>query len=129
MPADVAALLYRSSKEALANVAKHSGADSVWIDLERRSCAGRPGVRLCVTDDGVGPVRAPSGDDVDTDGYGSGSRPASDADDDGRRGHLGLRLVRDRVEAAGGSFSLSPRPERGTVFCVDVPLDEGASPQ
>jgi two-component system, NarL family, sensor kinase len=126
MPADVAALLYRSSKEALANVAKHSEADCVWIDLERASPTGRPGVRLCVTDDGVGPVRE-VGDETERS---NGDRPSPGTDEDsGGRGHLGLRLVRDRVEEAGGAFSLSARPEGGTVFCVDVPLDEDAPPR
>jgi two-component system, NarL family, sensor kinase len=120
LPKDVAALLYRSSKEALANIAKHAEADRVWIEVAPTSHAGLPRVMLTVADDGIGIP--------DSDGHasanGNGQGPTSGDDGDSRgEPHLGLRLVRDRVIEAGGSFSLTPRPERGTVFCVDVPLE------
>jgi two-component system, NarL family, sensor kinase len=120
LPKDVAALLYRSSKEALANVVKHSEADRVWIELGPTSHAGVPRVQLTVADDGVG---LPGGDGH-ASANGNGQVPAA-TDDGGSRGepHLGLRLVRDRVIEAGGTFSVTPGLERGTVFCVDVPLE------
>jgi signal transduction histidine kinase len=120
LPKDVAALLYRSSKEALANIAKHAEADRVWIEVAPTSHAGVPRVMLTVADDGIGIP----GSDGHASANGNGQGPTSgDAADSRGEPHLGLRLVRDRVIEAGGSFSVTPRPERGTVFCVDVPLE------
>jgi two-component system NarL family sensor kinase len=124
LPKDVAALLYRSTKEALANVVKHAEADRVWIDLGPTSDDGMPRVKLTVADDGVGPAPREEHAGVSSNGHGSPS-----GDDDSPSGHhLGLRLVRDRVLEAGGTFSVTPGPERGTVFCVDVPLSENSPP-
>ncbi|GAA1388113.1 sensor domain-containing protein [Kitasatospora putterlickiae] len=56
LPAPVEATAYFSVCELLANAAKHSGAEQVWVDILYR--AGR--LRVTVTDDGVGvadPVR------------------------------------------------------------------------
>jgi len=120
LPKDIAALLYRSSKEALANIAKHAEADRVWIELTPTTHAGVPRVQLTVADDGIGLPAA----DGHASANGNGQVPASGDDGDARgEPHLGLRLVRDRVIEAGGTFSVSPRPERGTLFCVDVPLE------
>ncbi|MFC5667900.1 sensor histidine kinase [Kitasatospora misakiensis] len=49
-PAPVEATAYFSICELLANAAKHSGAEQVWVDIMYR--AGR--LRVTVTDDGVG---------------------------------------------------------------------------
>jgi len=125
LPKDIAALLYRSTKEALANIVKHAQADQVWIEVTPTTTGGEPRVRLTVADDGVGI----GGGDGHASANGNGSGPASHngAESSGDP-HLGLRLVRDRVIEAGGTFSVDPRPERGTVFCVDVPLREHAPP-
>ncbi len=133
LPKDIAALLYRSTKEALANIVKHAHADQVWIEVAPTTRAGEPRVQLTVADDGVGLGGGDARSDGHGDGHGSvngngnGSGPASRNGADGDP-HLGLRLVRDRVIEAGGTFSVDPRPERGTVFCVDVPLSEHAPP-
>ncbi|MFE7564690.1 sensor histidine kinase [Kitasatospora sp. NPDC057500] len=50
LPAPVEATAYFSVCELLANAAKHSGAEQVWVDILYR--AGR--LRVTVTDDGVG---------------------------------------------------------------------------
>ncbi|MEV7775554.1 histidine kinase [Kitasatospora sp. NPDC086791] len=49
-PAPVEAAVYFSVCELLANAAKHSGADQVWVDILYRAGS----LRVTVTDDGVG---------------------------------------------------------------------------
>src|ERR687886_8504 len=72
---DVTAVLYRTAKESLANVAHHARAKRAWITLEETELRGAPAVRLEVADDGVG-------------------FPATT--DKRSEGHLGLALLRDR---------------------------------
>ncbi|WP_308271247.1 histidine kinase [Kitasatospora sp. SUK 42] len=50
LPAPVEAAAYFSISELLANAAKHSGADQVWVDILYRAGV----LRVTVTDDGVG---------------------------------------------------------------------------
>ncbi|MFJ9845748.1 sensor histidine kinase [Kitasatospora sp. NPDC101155] len=50
LPAPVEAAAYFSICELLANTAKHSGADQVWVDILYRAGS----LRVTVTDDGVG---------------------------------------------------------------------------
>jgi signal transduction histidine kinase len=50
LPAPVEAAAYFSICELLANAAKHSGADQVWVDILYRAGS----LRVTVTDDGVG---------------------------------------------------------------------------
>lgn len=83
--------LLRVLREAIANASRHGGARSVRVEL-------RHGPALFVMDDGRGFV--PSAD-VRPDAY-------------------GLASMRERVEALGGTFSLSSLPQAGT--CVEVAL-------
>jgi two-component system NarL family sensor kinase len=102
-----AAVLYRTAREALANVARHAHADTVWICLEGTVVDGSPAVLLTIEDDGVGLT----GDaDPPTPG---------DAGD----GHLGLRLVHDRVVEEGGAVSVEDRSSGGTVLQAIVPVE------
>ncbi|RFU22993.1 sensor histidine kinase [Geodermatophilus marinus] len=96
-----AAVLYRTAREALTNVAKHAAAGVVWITLEEAVLHGRPAVRLEVADDGTG-------------------LPEDCADRRGE-GHLGLALLRDRVRDAEGEFTLGARAGGGTVLTAVVP--------
>jgi signal transduction histidine kinase len=90
-------LLYRVCQEALRNVEKHAGASHVAVSVRREGGAAV----LSVTDDGRGiPAEADPGE---------------------TEGHLGLRIVDDLVRDAGGSLSVAPRPEGGTVVVVEVP--------
>jgi two-component system, NarL family, sensor kinase len=95
----VTAAVYRSAKEALANVEKHARAQHVWIDLALTDGAA---LRLEVSDDGVG-IRG-------------------DRTDDHRAGHLGLRMLRARAEELGGVAQVRDRPGGGTSVEVVVPL-------
>jgi signal transduction histidine kinase len=100
--------LYRVSREVLANVLKHARATRVKLTATTlgggRSVEG-DGVRLVIADDGVG-----------TDVRRIDRR---------REGHLGLRLVIDRVHNAGGEFSLTSAPGQGTRVEAELPLTLG----
>jgi two-component system NarL family sensor kinase len=99
---ETAAALYRTAKETLANVATHARASSVWVCLEETELQGRPAVLLEVVDDGVG-------------------FPETGVD---RRseGHLGLRLVLDRVAHLGGQVELGRRPGGGAMVTAVFPV-------
>ena len=79
-------------REALSNLARHSGADHGQVEL----AVDDHEVRLTVLDDGVG---------IDP------GNPES-----------GLRNARRRAAALGGSLELTPRQPRGTSFVWRVPL-------
>ncbi|HZH20061.1 MAG TPA: ATP-binding protein [Geodermatophilus sp.] len=101
---EVTAVLYRTAKEALANVAHHAQAKRTWITLEETSLRGGRAVRLEIADDGVG-------------------FPAST--DKRAEGHLGLALLRDRVLDLGGTVTLGERPGGGALLTAVVPLHHG----
>jgi two-component system NarL family sensor kinase len=96
-PAD--GLLYRTARELLGNVVKHARADRVTVRLVRLDGVAH----LTVTDDGVGVT---GGDLAHRLG----------------EGHIGLTSHALRVEAAGGSLTLTPGPAGGTVAVVDLPV-------
>ena len=81
----LAEVLLRIVQEALTNAARHAGADTLRVALSRQGAGARDGVRLTLEDDGQ--VRGPL-------------RPGN-----------GLRGMRERVEACGGSldFAITPR--------------------
>jgi signal transduction histidine kinase len=81
--------------EALTNVAKHSGASAVQVDVD----ADDGLVRLDIRDDGVG-----------------GADPA--------RGS-GLVGLKDRVEAAGGTLHVQSHRGQGTSLAVELPIHAG----
>jgi signal transduction histidine kinase len=100
MHRDVAAALYRVAREALTNVAKHACAENVTVHLGRDPSTG--GVCLRVTDDGIG--------------------VAPGALDRFPRGHLGLRMLTDRVADLGGTLTLATDVDgRGTVAAAHLP--------
>ena len=103
---DVLTTLYRVAREALANVSEHALADWVQIDLGVGGTSGPDGqqtVHLVIVDNGIG----------------------LDPDDIDRRagGHLGLRLLKDRVENSGGTWSVTAGPDGGgTAVSAVLPL-------
>jgi signal transduction histidine kinase len=102
LPPELEQLAYRAVQEAVSNVVKHASAGSVRIAL-----ALGDGVLECsVDDDGVGAQP----DDVD--------RALG-------RGSLGLHLVRERVELAGGRFSVGLGLRCGTRFAFELPVPAG----
>lgn len=100
LPRDVTALMYRNAQEALRNVAAHSHAAHVRVDL--RFCNDHH-VRLSVEDDGRG-------------------FSAEQLADRGTEGHVGLRSLADLVADMGGSLEARSLPGQGTTVLVDVPV-------
>jgi signal transduction histidine kinase len=98
LPASTERLLFRCAQESLRNAYKHGGASHVWI-------------RVRALDDGV---RA----EISDDGHGFDVAVLADR---AEQGHLGLTLIRDLVEEAGGRFEVDSRPSGGTTISVEVP--------
>jgi len=94
------AVLFRIFQEAMNNVAKHAAARTV--DVRVGSDGGRMAF-ISVEDDGRGfdPVQV-------------GDRVTS-------AGGLGLRQMRERVQARGGRFEIDSEPGRGTRVLAAVP--------
>jgi signal transduction histidine kinase len=84
--------VYRVAQEALNNIAKHSSASDVKVELRLEN----GGLELSIRDDGVG--------------FDPGSMREPDA---GSSRGAGLRNMRERVMATGGEFLLESAPGRG----------------
>jgi two-component system nitrate/nitrite sensor histidine kinase NarX len=91
LPADVQIMFYRLCQEAMINIAKHSGAGQVTIDLLYESEA----VRLSIRDNGRG---------FDPERIGTG--------------HYGLIMMQERANAVGAALSIMSRPGQGTEITV-----------
>jgi signal transduction histidine kinase len=85
--------IYRVCQEAMNNIAKHSQASLVSLDLQERD--GR--IELTIQDNG-------QGFDLDT----------------ARRG-LGLSTMRERSQLSGGSFNIQSAIGKGTIVRVSWP--------
>jgi len=92
--ADASVLLYRVAREAVRNVVKHARATTVTVRLVVEPAQ----VAVEVIDDGVG--------------------MAGDA----APGHLGLRLLSDTVQDAGGTFTVDSSPGAGVRLRASLPL-------
>ncbi len=88
--------LFRILQESLTNVTRHAGAKHVTVRLDRTGDS----LRLTVTDDGRG-IRP-----VEADGDGS----------------LGLIGMRERADALGGRFTVTPAERGGTMVRVTIPM-------
>jgi signal transduction histidine kinase len=98
LSADAEVTLLRVTQEALANVTRHAGAGRVAVTLSYMDGEAA----LDVRDDGAG--------------------FAPEADGHGPDGGLGLRGMRERVEALGGRLAVESAPGRGTTIAVTVPV-------
>jgi signal transduction histidine kinase len=94
--------LYRVAQEALRNVARHSGASSVEVEL--RAVGSK--LELAVEDNGVGfdPTRKQA-------------RPS-----------LGLAGMRQRLSLVGGELLIDSAPGNGTTIVAWAPLKRGGAP-
>lgn len=106
--------LYRVCLEALTNIEKHAHASHVTLSLAGEAET----LVLRVEDDGVGlPVLVTSGSHpADNERQDTLRRPSSPP------GHYGITGMRERVEALGGTLTLSARPSGGTIVEARVPL-------
>jgi signal transduction histidine kinase len=100
VPSETAIAVFRTAQEAIANIVKHSGAT-------RFAIKARVGERLTleISDDGKG---IPEGAER-------------------RTGAHGLRQMRFRMDAVGGSLSVAPRLPRGTIILLSVALPPEAA--
>lgn len=93
--------LLRVVQEALTNVRKHAGAAKAIVRLDNEDDC----LRITIEDDGQG-------------------FDSSRLDrEEGRS--FGLRSMRERVEGAGGRFSVESSPGNGTHITVLLPLEQG----
>jgi len=96
VPVDAGRLAYRVVREGLRNVVKHAGASSVVVEVSREDDE----VLVRVADDGMGPAAAQEAV---------------------RRGHLGLRLLKDTLSDFGGDLDLEPGARQGTSLEARFP--------
>ena len=96
----IESLLYRVTLECLSNVAQHSEASHVSIDIDEDQAGW---VRLIVADDGVG--------------FDAGQMDALVRD-----GMFGLAGMRESVETAGGTFEVTSNAGGGTRITVRLPI-------
>ncbi|MHB8719371.1 MAG: sensor histidine kinase [Candidatus Dormibacteria bacterium] len=102
LPPQAEVAVFRILQEALSNVARHSGARRVDVDL--RAVAGD--LRLTISDDGQG-------------------FDASAGDDDS--GSFGIVGMRERAALIGGRFAVTTARGGGTVVTLEVPLQQQAT--
>jgi signal transduction histidine kinase len=96
LPIDAGLCLFRVAEEALRNVSCHSQAKAVIVHLT----AERGGMRLVITDNGVG---------FDLSQRNSGAT-------------LGLPSMRERVQLLAGNFEIQSKPGHGTTISAWIPL-------
>jgi len=96
LPVEIEQALFRIVQEALANVARHSQAENVEIDLR----FDLDHLILTLSDDGQGfvPKSSPNG--------------------------FGLRSMNQRAESLGGTFTIDAVPGRGTTLTCRIPIPE-----
>jgi PAS domain S-box-containing protein len=91
----VAVTVFRVVQEALSNIRKHAGVQEAEVELRR----GESEIIFIVRDEGRGFTPG-------------GEKPAC----------FGLRGMRERVLLAGGQFSLTSAPDKGTTVRCELPL-------
>jgi signal transduction histidine kinase len=96
LPAAVEIALYRVVQEALTNAVRHSGASCVRVEIDQRP----DGLHGMIADDGVG----------------------FEVEVCARNGGLGLRGMRERLEAVGGSLRIVSAPGSGAEIRFGLPL-------
>jgi signal transduction histidine kinase len=95
VPLDATRLAYRIAREGLRNVAKHAHATAATVQVGRDDDL----MFVSVSDNGRGL-----------------------ADEEVKKGHLGLRLLEDTVQDLGGQVTLHPSPSGGAVLEASFPV-------
>jgi signal transduction histidine kinase len=101
LPAVTDLAAYRIIQEALTNAIRHAGPATAEVSLSY----GEPGLRIEVTDTGRGSPPTPAGEGT---------------------GH-GLRGMRERAAAAGGTVEIGPRPSGGFRVLALLPLQSATA--
>ena len=96
LPAPVETALYRVVQEALTNAARHSKASHIVIEIDQELDS----LRCLISDDGVG----------------------FEVESCVRRGGLGLRGMRERLGALGGTLHIVSAPGQGAQIRFNLPL-------
>jgi signal transduction histidine kinase len=96
LPVEVELCIFRIAQECLQNIAKHSGAQSGCVRLERKARQ----IRLVVSDNGKG----------------------FEASEQGSKEALGLINIRERVRYFRGHLDVQSTPSRGTEVRVTIPV-------
>jgi signal transduction histidine kinase len=91
---------FRIVQEALTNVARHAQARQIWVEMRQHEAE----VCLDIRDDGIG------------------FNPTEPRSQEPRTS-LGLIGMEERVHLAGGRFSMTAEPGRGTEIQARLPLD------
>lgn len=100
IPATIRGSLYRIIQEAAHNALRHANATRIDVRVQRNG----DGIRLMIRDNGDGGEAGPH-----------------------KEGN-GLKAIRRRTEATGGSFTLKSKPKHGTCVEVCWPPLYGTSP-
>jgi PAS domain S-box-containing protein len=100
---EIGTVVYRITREAIANAVKHGGANRVSIRFEERDA----GLFVRIEDDGVG----------------------FDPESALPPGRLGLASIRERAELAGGWSRIESEPGCGTVVSCWLPADWPRRPE
>ena len=103
IPETLKTVIFRVLQESLNNVAKHSGADRVQLNLQQRGKT----VTLIVEDNG--------------DGFDSEKPLPQNATERG----FGLASMRERIELSGGIFTLASAPGHATRICAKWTIVKG----
>jgi two-component system sensor histidine kinase UhpB len=90
--------VYRIVQESLTNASKHSGATELEVDVERQASERGDTVHIGIRDDGAG------------------------FDQSAEHQGLGLRGMRERVEALQGTFKLTTGVGEGVCIAIAIPL-------
>jgi PAS domain S-box-containing protein len=93
LPPEAQVAFYRICQEALNNITKHAKASRVDIDLKHDGTT----IELHICDDGLG------------------FDPQQNTSD---HGHFGLRMMRERAEAAGALLTITSKPGHGTELTL-----------
>jgi two-component system, NarL family, sensor histidine kinase UhpB len=103
LPEQISITAYRIAQECLTNVVRHAGATRALVRAAHVAAEDSAGeqLELAVIDDGRGTV------DQIMD----------------REGHFGVRGMRERVQALGGTFDVRESPQQGVSVYVRLPLN------
>jgi signal transduction histidine kinase len=103
LPPQVEIAVFRIVQEAIANIARHSRAESAYISLEFKD----ESIVIQVEDDGIGFDLT----QVSTSGSGKEC--------------VGLLGMKERAELLGGTLTIDTKPGRGTRVAMEIPIDWG----